>query len=260
MQRRKAECDAEFRALARLMTFNYILAFAWGQNDCEIWDPKEAIKLLEPIVAADADDRWSRLALATNYRLTNRFDEVEETLRPLGKSDPDALAIRVQSAIDRGDFPAADQLAREGPAANPRLDVLRGRLALLLLDPRQAVVYLRGVLRQEPSNRDALQSLAVALRKLDDPEADTHFQTLSRHDRLKRIIIACGNSSRIEFKTFDELGELCESLGRIEQARVWYQVAIGWDPLDARAQRALARLGQSAGADALPAGGKDKGA
>src|SRR5579864_2602833 len=32
LQRRRAECDAEFRALDERVTLNYILAFAWCQN------------------------------------------------------------------------------------------------------------------------------------------------------------------------------------------------------------------------------------
>ena len=46
LERRKAECDAQFRAIARLMTFDYVLAFAWVQNDFEIWNPNEAIPVL----------------------------------------------------------------------------------------------------------------------------------------------------------------------------------------------------------------------
>ena len=89
---RKAECDAQFRALVRLTTFDYVLAFAWGQNDCEIWDPNEAITVLRAIVANDPADRFSRLALATNYRLINDFLQAEATLEPLSDTDFDVAA------------------------------------------------------------------------------------------------------------------------------------------------------------------------
>jgi tetratricopeptide (TPR) repeat protein len=113
MQRRKADCDAQFREIARRMTFDYVLAFAWGQNECQVWDPAEAIPLLSAIVEQDPDDRLSRLALAIDYRLGLQYDQGEVVLRPLGDDDPDARAIRVQLAIDRVDFDAAEKLARE---------------------------------------------------------------------------------------------------------------------------------------------------
>ena len=40
LQRRSAECDAEFRALARLMSLDHVLTFAWCQNYCRIWEPE----------------------------------------------------------------------------------------------------------------------------------------------------------------------------------------------------------------------------
>jgi tetratricopeptide (TPR) repeat protein len=242
VQRRKAECDAEFRALARLMPFDYVLAFAWGQNDCEVWDPNESLKVLEPIVAAGPDDRWSRLAMAINYRALGLFDEAKEVLRVLGEADPDALALRIQIAMDRGEFLAAAKLARDGPPDHAGLNVLRGRLALHLGDARQAAIDLRAALSQDPSNRDAVQGLGLALRKLGEPEAEEFLRRASRRDELKRTIVACGNSRKIDIAVFSRLGELCESLGRPDQAGVWYRVAIGWDPLDSRAQQALARL------------------
>jgi tetratricopeptide (TPR) repeat protein len=253
LQRRKAECDAQFRALARLMPLDYVLAFAWCQNDCEIWDPNEAIRILSPIVANDPGDRWSRLALATNYRLTNQVDEAEATLRPLPNSDPDARVIRVQIAMDRGDFDAAEKLALEGPADHARLNSLRGRLALQAGDSRQAVAHFRAALRQDPRDRDVIQGLGAVLQRLGDPEAKEFLQVAARHDRLKRTIVESVVTIETDPKLFYKLGEICESVDRTDVARVWYQLAIGRDPLDNQAQQALARLDQTARApDAAP--------
>jgi tetratricopeptide (TPR) repeat protein len=241
--RRKTECDAQFRALVRLMTFDYVMAFAWGQNDCDVWDPNEAISVLVDIVANDPADRLSRLALATNYRLINQFAQAEATLEPLPNSDPDARVIRVQIAIDRADFDAANRLVREGPADHARLNSLRGRLAMQAGDTHAASAYFRAALGTEPRDRDAIQGLGVALQRVGDPQAKEYLQIAARYDQLKREIVRCGNSAKIELEVFARLGEICESLGRPDQARVWYQVAIGWDPLDARAQQALTRVG-----------------
>jgi len=48
LERRKAECDDLFRAFARLVTFDDVLAFAWAQNDCEIWIQTRRFLFWEP--------------------------------------------------------------------------------------------------------------------------------------------------------------------------------------------------------------------
>jgi tetratricopeptide (TPR) repeat protein len=252
LQRRKRDCDEQFGALARLMAFDYVLAFGWGQNNCGIWDPQEAISLLKKFVTSDPDDRWSRLALAGNYRLAGQFDQVAQVLEPLGEDDADARAIRVQAAIDRVDLDAAARLARNGPADHVRLNALRGSLALQAGAAAQAVEHFRAGLRSDPNDRDSLFGLGTALSRLKDPAAAEYLRVASLHDRMKRIIVECGNSRRIDLKVFPRLGELCESLGRPDQARVWYQVAIGWDPLDSESQARLRRLERTGTIDSVP--------
>ena len=39
-----------------------------------------------------------------------------------------------------------------------------------------------------------------------------------------------------------QIGAACAALGRKEEARAWYKLAIGLDPLDSIAQQALFRL------------------
>jgi tetratricopeptide (TPR) repeat protein len=258
LQRRKADCDAQFRSLSRLMTFDYVLAFLWGQTECDIWDPDEAIRALVPILAADPEDRWSRLALATDYRLARRYDEAEATLRVLPDSDPDARAIRVRAALDRGDFGAAEKLANQGPDDNARLNSLRGRLALQLNDPARAADLFRAVLRAEPHDRDAIGGLGSALQRMRDPRAEEFLRQAHSRDELKRTIVACGNMSQIDPKVFPELARLSEAIGRRDQAVVWYQVAISWDPLNNQAQQGLSRLRRlEEGAHAEASTGRD---
>ena len=117
LQRRKRECDAVYHELARRKDLDYILAFAWCQNTCQLWDPGEARKVLTGFLAKDPSDRFSRLALAASYQLTNEQDEAEKaysaTLQtPTPKPGPSGI----QLAIDRGEREAAESLAQEGPA------------------------------------------------------------------------------------------------------------------------------------------------
>jgi tetratricopeptide (TPR) repeat protein len=242
VQRRRAECDAQFRALDRLMPLDHTLAFAWSQNDCDLWDVPGARNVLIPFIAQDPADRDSRVALATGYARTNDLDQAEAALAPLPDSDPDARALRVQIAIDRGDLEAAERLLRDGPAGHARLDFFRGRLALHRNDPHRAADAFRSVLRQDPTDRDALDGLSVALRNLGDPKFREFQQAAWRHDQLKRTIKESVTTIDTDRRLFDKLGELCESLHLCRQARVWYRLAVGRDPLDTEAQQALARL------------------
>jgi predicted Zn-dependent protease len=242
LQRRKADCDAQFRSLAQLTNLDDILVFAWCQNYCGIWDPKEASKLLRGFLAEDPDDRWSRLALATSCRLTNQHEEVEKVLGTLPDTDGDARAIRIEHAIDQGQIARAQELAREGPIDNSRLSLMRGELALMGNNPRQAAEYFRAVLRAESEDRDATHGLGLALHRMGDPQAGTYREIAARQDELKRTIIASVTTIHTDPKLFFKLGEMCASLNRLEEARTWFQLAIGRDPLDAQAHQALARL------------------
>jgi predicted Zn-dependent protease len=259
LQRRRAECDAQFRALADRMPLDYVLAFAWCQNFCRIWDPDASRKVLSRFVAEDPDDRPSRLALATSFQLTHQSDDAEAALRPLPDSDPDARALRVQLAIDRGEIAVAEGLARGGPADHMRLNALRGQLALYGKDPRRAAAHFRAALRRDPEDRDAIHGLGQALRQVGDPGAEELLRVASRHDELKRTIQASVTTIRTDPKLFDKLGAICESIGRLAEARAWYQLAIRRDALDAEAQQALSRLDRAAferGAE--PGSGRDE--
>jgi predicted Zn-dependent protease len=242
VQRRQAECDAQFRALNRLMPLDYTLAFAWCQNYCWLWDVEGARKALVQFVAEDPTDRWSRLALATGYALTGHLETAETILRPLPNSDPGARGLRVQIAIDRGDIETAEELARGGPANHVGLNIFHGRLAMQRNDLRAAADYFRAAIRQEPENRDAIHSLGVTLQGLGDPQSKELLQFASRYDRLKRTIKESVVTLQTDQKLFYKLGELCESLARRDEALVWYRLAVARDPLDQEAQHGLTRL------------------
>lgn len=242
LQLRRAECDAEFRILAERVRANHIIGFAWCQNYVRIWDPDENGKILSRLVAANPSDRWSRLALATSYQLNMKADEAEETLRPLGDDDADALAIRVRLAIDRGDAPTAEKLAALGPADSPRLNALRGQLALHRGDSRQAVADFRAALKADPDDRDAIKGLGTTLRRLGNPEAAKYLQISARQDKLRRMIQDSLQTLQSDTKLFYKLGETCESLDRLEEAKLWYQLAVARVPHDKDAQNALLRV------------------
>jgi tetratricopeptide (TPR) repeat protein len=246
LQRRKDEGNAEFRELARLTALDYRTAFAWSQNDCDIFDPQESLRLLIPVVATDPDDRWSRLALADNYRATHWLDLADATLQPLAESDPDVRAIRAQIALERGEPEVAIRLVQGGPDDHARLNCFRGRLALRDRDLGCAADRFDAAVYREPRDREALHGLVTTLLRLGDPRAEGYLLTLELQDELKRTIIESGAAGKVDVELFIKLAELCEALGRTDQACAWYQVARDRDPLDHQAQQGFARLGRRA--------------
>jgi tetratricopeptide (TPR) repeat protein len=245
IQLRRAECDAQFGALADRMPMGYVLAFAWCQNYCRIWDPEGARKVLKGFVNEDQDDRWSRLALAESYELTYDFDLAERLLRPLQDDDPDARALRVRLAIDQGQADAAERLARGGPADHVRLNVLRGQLALQRSDPKRAATAFRAAIGRDPGDRDAARGLGQALQALGDPRATEFLHRAGQYDKLRRTIQDSVSTIKTDPALLTKLADLCASLNRTAEARVWFRLAIERDPLDTHAQQGLGRLGEA---------------
>ena len=101
---------------------------------------------LAQFIQADPEDRWSRLAIAENYRRMGRLDDAETALAPLPPSDRDALAIRVMLALDRHQDDQAEEMLKASPPDDPNLARLRGRLALAHRDPATAARCFRTAL------------------------------------------------------------------------------------------------------------------
>lgn len=242
LQHRYPEFDDQLRSLSRRISLDHVLAFAWCQNFCRLVDPKKTCEPLRRIVAEDPSDRDSRLALAIVYQSMNRREEAEEVLRALPDSDADARAIRIRLAIDHGDIAAAEALATQGTEDNARLNLVRGELALRGGDVPLAQELFRAVLRSEPENRDAIQGLGLAMRKLGDPEAGRWLKLASLHDELKRMIQDAATTLHSDPRLYFKLGALCESLKRLEEAGAWYRLALDREPLDDQARQSLQRV------------------
>ena len=71
-------------------------------------------------VQADPEDRWSRLAIADNYRRMGLIDDAETTMAPLPDSDRDAMAIRVMLAMDRHQDDRPRRCSSPFPPTTPR--------------------------------------------------------------------------------------------------------------------------------------------
>ncbi len=136
MQLRRPELHREFLTLSKLTPLTFENVWHWCLTRNLLWEPSELVRDLRSWVAADPDDRDSRIALAENARRIGAYVEAERTLATLADADPEARAIRVRIALDRGDPDAADALLKNCPTDSAELERLRGRIALRIATPR----------------------------------------------------------------------------------------------------------------------------
>lgn len=249
MQLRRPELNATYRRLSEVSTLGYQDIFLWCLTRGVSWDPREVTESMARCIAADPSDRWSRLGLAEGLRQRNRFDEAEAALVPLLDSDPDARSLRVRIALDRGDDGAAESLLASGPAGHVGLELLRGRFALARNDGPEALRHYWVAHSREPNLRDSIFGLGQALQMTGDPAAAGLLIEESRkHDRLGSLVQrAAVEANRGDPALIRDLGAACAAIGRIPEARAWYNLAITRDPFDAPAQQALARLKDARG-------------
>ena len=153
IQHRQAELDATLAELLELDSLDFAYILHWTKTRNTVWNPNGDLPALEKFVAADAEDRWSRLALAEALRRLDRLDEADRMLAPLPASDPEARVERVQLAMDRGDFAAAEALLAGGPDDHPGLARLRGQLALQRREGEAAARQFRIAVAADPTDR-----------------------------------------------------------------------------------------------------------
>ena len=124
-------------------------------------------------------DMALRFGLAKLYRDTNRLAQTQQELQKIAdqKEDaPSALSARTQLAAFRvaeGKLDDAQALLAEVLKANPRDNaalILRGRLALMAGNAKDAVVDLRAALRDQAGSTEIVQLLAQAHRAANEPQ------------------------------------------------------------------------------------------
>jgi tetratricopeptide (TPR) repeat protein len=246
-QRRRAELDAEFRALSGLTELTFDNLLHWCLLRSNSWEAEKAVETLAKFVEADPEDQRSRLALAAYYRRSGMLDEAESAIAPLPDTDPEALALRVMLAFDRDQEDRAVRLLESGPPNQPILARLRGRLALVRRDGAAAVRQFRIAHADAPEDRDTTFGLINAFILVGDEQATAPLREIAKGLEWLNTLVhrAATLQGRNDPKLVHELGAACAALGHNAEARAWYKLAIARDPLDAESQRASFRLGAS---------------
>ena len=243
-QLRREELDANFRILAQLSSLTYPEIFLWCLSRGVQWEADEIVQTLDRCVQADPEDRWARLGLVEGLRALSRFEEAEEMLAPLPDSDPEARTARVRLARARNDDVLAESLLASGPTDHPGLAILRGQLAIARGDGPEALRQFQIAQKLAPRLRETVFGLGQALQMTGDSAgAAPYLEEARKHDRLNSLIQrAAVPANRDDLKLIYDLGAACAALGRITEARAWYNLAVMRDGLDTTAQQALAGL------------------
>ncbi len=243
-QQRFAELDAQFNVLADRDQLDFDHLRFWFMTRGAPWDAKDDVEALRRYVEADAQDRWSRLALVEGLRRLGRVDEAQQLLQPMPDVDPEARALRAQLALDQGDLERVEGILAGGPADHPRLAQLRGQLALKRGDGASALGHFQTAYTARYGDQITLNGLVTALRRTGQTKAAEPFLAQVRHYNampalVDRLIAA---KAATDTDLLHRLGSLCEAIGRRSEARAWYRLATVGNPLDTEAQRALFRL------------------
>jgi Flp pilus assembly protein TadD len=184
--------------------------------------------------------------MAEGLRELGRLDEAESALAPLPESDPIARASKVRIALDRGDVQAADTLLETGPTDDIDLALLRGRFALARGDGPEAVRQFQIAYNLAPTLREAVLGLGQALKNTGElAVAAPLTEEVRKHERLGSLVQkAAIEKNRDDPSLTRELAAACADLGRLHEARAWYNLAVTRDPLDTQAQEGLAQVNE----------------
>ena len=130
-------------------------------------------------IASKPNDTTLRFGLVRLYRQSDRLADAHKVLAEIvtiGKKEPAGLTARNQLAADAmaaGMTRQARALVDEVLTANPRDNtalLMRGRLRLADGDATNAVIDLRGVIRDQPGSPEAAGLLAQAHRQAGEPQ------------------------------------------------------------------------------------------
>ena len=254
IQRRLSKLDEQLEALERLGALDLTHLLHWARVRHDRWSAAADLGALQRYVAADPDDRHSRLSLAEALARLARYDEAEAALKPCDAADVDALVARVHIAEARNDLPALDRLLAQGPVDHAELARVRGRLALFRRDPSAALEQFQIARKHDRFDRPTTSGLATALTMLGRAgEAEPLNGEVQRFDQLGALISkASVNPDQVEPSAARAIGLLLAAMGRTAEARAWLKPAIAGDPLDRQAHQALYRLDDDAAAAKPP--------
>lgn len=247
LQLRRIELREIFRKLSRISPMRFQNVFHWCLTRGNDWEPQEIIDDMTKFLAADPNDKWSRIALARSLKRQVKLDDAEKSLEPLPESDPDAAALRAQIALDRNDADKARAILQATKADNFELSMLRAQMALAEGSLEEAEKQFRIAAKIDPDNRDAIVGLARVLAAVGKKDEAKVYQDRSTNlDKLATLVQEAARPGAERVADLPKrLGLACEAVGHLPEARAWWGVMADSNPLDSEAQQAIFRVDQA---------------
>ncbi len=125
-QQRIPELDRQCQVLAAQKALDFEHLRFWSLTRNVPWNPEGDLDALARSVAADPDDRASRLALADALGRMGRCEQAETVLAPLADSDADVQLARARLAMNQGDMEGAARLGGAGAETARRTVAVAG--------------------------------------------------------------------------------------------------------------------------------------
>ncbi len=216
---RHAEAVAAFRsAIAADPSLEPELRLELGEQLLWADRPREAVPLLESVVAERPADAGAKRTLAIAYRWTDRLDDAERLSREVLAADPADVEARkglAEALLWQGRYrESRDEFARALSAAPSDREALVGMSrALLFLDlPEEAESYAARAVAAAPGDKEASEQAGRVLSRIrpraeaevrvsrDSDELTIALFELSVHDRAARGLDFHGSARQYFFR------------------------------------------------------------
>ena len=245
MQLRRSVLHDQFRKLNRLTTLKAKEIWVWCMvRDLAWWHPEEHIPILERAIGVDAEDYWSRIALAEVLRRQGHTDQAMLMLEQSPVDRIELLAKRLELLLDQQDLEQVQKSLEKIPLNEPNVATLRGRLAMSNGDTKSALKFFELSEEFESGKREVIANLGQALLQAgDQKKGKIYLQKAGQIDKLNNMLLQLEKtieSSGVE--TWRTLGSTCESADRLAEARAWQSLIIANNPFDQIAQTAVFRI------------------
>jgi tetratricopeptide (TPR) repeat protein len=245
MQLRRSVLHDQFRKLNRLTTLKAKEIWVWCMvRDLAWWHPEEHIPILERAIGVDAEDYWSRIALAEVLRRQGHTDQAMLMLEQSPVDRIELLAKRLELLLDQQDLEQVQKSLEKIPLNEPNVATLRGRLAMSNGDTKSALKFFELSEEFESGKREVIANLGQALIQAgDQKKGKIYLQKAGQIDKLNNMLLQLEKtieSSGVE--TWRTLGSTCESADRLAEARAWQSLIIANNPFDQIAQTAVFRI------------------
>ena len=242
--------STQFTALSQQkdVSLEFDELYLWTLGRSRTTGPAEYAETLKRWVAADPEDRPSRLGLASAFRKLGKVDEAEAILSTLKREanelSPAERVLAARVAIDQVDLEKAHRLLDSAKPGDAEMNLLHGQLYLVQSRPKEALECLRASLGQRPNDRETLAALSTTLQRLGK---QTEARPIISKVSCGNIMVLSIEEARIpaQQRSVKRLGSIatdCEEFGQPDLARAWYRLALKEDPTNATLQKALFRL------------------